>query len=410
VTILRVTLGLLTLVSLATVPAVNAATGGNAQQLAVIERETQSIRGLRQLHPVKAIFPSNAGFNKALNAENRRDNPPAVLDLGKRESVELGELPPGANLRRILFQGLSAQVAGFYDYRRHILYVRAGSQAFSPAWRWTIAHEYTHALQDQHYNLGKLLPDNSASTYKNSDAIGARHALTEGDAVTTQTLFIYKTYSKADMQALDIAQAHLPKTPPVPRSIERGFNFPYTTGVNFVTKLYTTGGMAAIDAAYRRLPASTYEIMHPNAYLKHWAPATVTMHGVGGLSGWKQMDDDVQGCFGYDLLLWQYLPRTRADAVTNAYRGDRYIFLEHGNQNAMLLRSLWTTPAAAQTALQAFQRALKVRFGPSLHPAGASTFSDAAGGVYLSASGTALTMAYAPSAAVARQLGTAPIR
>src|SRR5581483_10659952 len=106
------------------------------------------------------------------------------ITLSKEESVTLGVLRPAANLHNILFQGLGAQVEGFYDYHNKILYVRDANKAFTPAWRWAIAHEYTHALQDQHFNLGKLMPDNSKSPYKNSDALGAHHDLAEGDAVT----------------------------------------------------------------------------------------------------------------------------------------------------------------------------------------------------------------------------------
>jgi hypothetical protein len=167
--------------------------------------------------------------------------------------------------------------------------------------------------------------------------------------------------------------------------------------------------MAAVDDAYARLPSSTYEIMYPDAYLKRWKPVSVRLHGVQGFAGWTQTDDDVFGAFGYHLLLWQFLSKKTADGITAGYRGDRYIFLENGAQNAMLLKSVWTSASAARAARSALLSSLKARYHGRLTPGSApSTFVDADGGVYLRARGTVVTLAYAPTAALAQQLGTAP--
>jgi hypothetical protein len=380
------------------------------QELATIEAKTQKIRQLKQLKPVRAEFPNNAAFNAALNNEMTIDTPESDVQVGQAEDVLLGIIGPHDDLHKILFQNISAQVAGFYDFHHKILYVRNSGNAFSGAWRWAIAHEYTHALQDEHFNLAKLMPSDVGVAYRNSDAVAAHHALTEGDAVTTQNLFIDKTYSAADIRSLVNAQEHLPKTPPVPKAIELGFNFPYTTGVAFVHKLYASGGMAAITAAYSRLPTSTYEIMYPNAYFSHWHPVDVPLHTVTGFTDWQRADDDVLGAFGYYTLLWQHLGTKIANQVTQSYRGDRYVYLTKATQGVMLFKSVWTTAKAAQLAESELIDALRVRFHHHLHISGgptAETVVEASGAVYFAAVGPKLTMAYAPTAAVAVQLGTA---
>lgn len=379
----------------------------DSQQLSQIERLTQQIRHLRPTRSVKAYFLADRAFDSQVVRNMQQLNPESDIELNQRESVLLGLLGRNDNLHAIMFGGLTSQVVGLYDYFKRALYIRKqGTQVFGVE-RYHIAHEYTHALQDEHYGLRRLMPDQTRSTYRNSDAASAHHALTEGDAVLTETLFIYRFYSPQELQDLSKLESQPQKQQPVPRSIERGFLFPYTAGLSFVKKLYDVGGMSGVSAAYGRLPGSTYEILHPGAYLAHWRPVPLSLHGVEGFGDWKVMDDDVFGALGYNLLLWQFLPRTSADRVTDGYRGDRYIFLENGVQNAMLLKSVWASPTLARNAKAAIVAALKKRY-PGMHMSRSQmSAAEADGGVYLRAEKNRLTFAIAPSITLAQQLGTA---
>jgi hypothetical protein len=376
-------------------------------QLVQLEQLTAKIRHLTPLHRVKADFLPSGQFDSVVQTNTKRGESDADIELAQRESVLLGLLSSKDDYRKILFQNVTSQVMGLYDDTTRTLYVRTGSTNVLGIDRHYIAHEYTHALQDQHYHLLKLLPDESNVTYRNSDQIEARHALVEGDAVNTEILYISRSYSPAEIHAL--ATEPQPKVQPLPAAVQREFDFPYTSGLQFVQDLYQTGGMKAVDGAYTRLPGSTYEIMHPAAYVNGWKPRTVTIHGVRGFSDWKQMDDDVNGAFGIELILWQHLDKSTAVKVTNAYRGDRYIFLENGAQDAMLLKSVWTTRTTALAAKTAWVQSLKGRFpGGKVTGSGAtSTVEAATTSVYVHVSGAKLTVAYAPTLTMAQQLGTA---
>lgn len=381
-------------------------TPSQQRALRQIERTTQQIRGLSALRPVRVVLAPDKQFNTAVNREMRRLSPESDIQTGQREDVLLGFLNKGQSLHKILFQNQTSQVIGLYDRHQKVLYVRNHGNVALGVERWSIAHEYTHALQDQHYNLRRLMPDNPGS-YRNTDAIGARHALTEGDAVLTQLLYRQKTYTAREVRELASYEAHFP-VQPLPRALEREFEFPYTTAVQFVEGLYTAGGMSRVDAAYRRLPTSTYEIMHPNAYVSGWRPVSVALHGARGFSGWKRADDDVFGAEGYQVLLWQYQPEKTANAISASYRGDRYIFLERGHQDAMLFKSVWKGPAAARAARDALLRGLRVRFKHLSVASHSPLIAVYAGGaVYLATNGSRLTMAYAPTSNLARALGTA---
>jgi hypothetical protein len=395
---------------LATNASASSGNRSHTSELRGIEQVTQRIRGLKAKRPVRAVFLTDKPFNAVIDAELRQENPVSEIDLSQRESVLLGLLSRHDNLRHIMFQNLSSRVIGLYDYHRKTLYVRNhGNQAFGLE-RYTIAHEYTHALQDQYWNLGRLTPDESKLTYRHSDADSAHAALREGDAVNTQTLFIVRTYSRAQITALIKYESHQPTGPSIPKSIDREFNFPYTDpngGYAFVQAIYRHGGMKAVNAAFRRLPTSTYEIMHPAAYLRGWHPVAVPFHGVKGMGGWKQVDDDVNGAFGYEILLWQYLPRGVADRVTATYRGDRYVFMERGKESALRLESVWNNAKAAGAARAAIVSSLRVRYHQHVQMHGNELLTDADGAVFFRVRGARLTIVYGPNVSVARQMGTA---
>lgn len=379
-----------------------------SSKLTQIEQTTQSIRQLRQKHPVPAVFAGNSRFDGLLRSELRRDTPDSEIALSQKELTFLGWLKRTQSYRTIVYQGLTAQVIGFYDPHYKRLFVRSNNNQAFGLRRDVIAHEYTHALQDQYYNLSKLLPDQNSIAYRNSDRVSAIHALTEGDAVTTQVLFVSRTYSASEYKSWLQSQQSANTGPSLPKAINRQFYFPYDTGVKFAATLYRIGGFKAIDAAYHRLPQSTYEIMHPSAYLHGWKPVPVSLHHVQGFGGWKQLDDDVMGAFGYQLLIWQYLPEALATKVTDAYRGDRYVFLERGNSDAALFRSQWTSHAAALTAQSALISAIRHRYvRTSVSGTATRTVTTPDGAVAFKVTGTQLSMAYGPSKEVAVALGTA---
>jgi hypothetical protein len=192
--------------------------------------------------------------------------------------------------------------------------------------------------------------------------------------------------------------------------LNRELYFPYSTGLAFVERLSALKGEAGVNSAYRRLPSSTYEIMYPSAYLKRWQPVEVTIHGLQGFSDWQQVDDDVAGAEGYNDLIWQHLGQKRANAITINYRGDRYVFLERGTDNALRMDSVWTSAAAARAARDGLVAALENRFRhPHVtHLRATWTVRGGSVSVVLTTFGSRLSIGYASTPAIATQLVTAP--
>lgn len=398
------------LVIAAVVPAsvlAGAAPTGRMRQLQQIEVQERQIRALSQIHPVRAQFPDNRAFNALVSGQMRQDNPPGEIAISQRELDEVGFLRAGQSLRRILLSDMASQVAGVYDYTKKVLYVRGqDNQAFNLE-RYVIVHEYTHALQDQHWNLRKILPDEYKLRYRNSDSVTARHALVEGDAVNTQNLYINRSYTPAEFRAMIAYERSQPSGPPLPWAIRTQFYFPYTTGAAFVEALYKAGGMPAINAAFSRLPSSTYEIIFPNAYVSHWKPEQVVLHGVAGFKSWRQVDDDVFGALGYEMLLWQHSSEIGARNAIRSYKGDRYVFLEKGSANLLLMKSRWSSHSAAEAVGRVLTAGLAARFGRNSAWNGKQAILSVPGlAVLVGVSGNALSVAYAPAPATAVRLGT----
>src|SRR5450759_5249474 len=207
-------------------------------EIAQIEQTTVRMRRLKPLHSVAVKIQSNGAFDASFRALLQAGITDPEIEMNRRELVLLGLLKPTDNLRSLLLNSSAAQVVGFYDYHAKALYLRNDSNRLLGPERYNIAHEYTHALQDQHFHLAKLLPDQWPLAYRNSDAVAAHHALTEGDAVNLQTLFINRTYSPQDLQALLKLSSQPDTSPPLPAVLKRQLYFPYTTGVDFVDGLY----------------------------------------------------------------------------------------------------------------------------------------------------------------------------
>jgi hypothetical protein len=324
----------------------------------VIERQEVAIRGLTPLKKVKINFVPPARFVAKISRMLQSGNTPHEIGISKTESTLAGEVPPATNLEHILTSSLPTEVVGLYDRHSKQLFVKNTGQALGID-RWTIAHEYTHALQDQHFGLTRLEPDQSHWKLHNSDEELAVHSLVEGDAVDVQYAYLERYYSPSERQALYQQQQSTP-SPVVPRTIQEQFDFPYTTGPNYVNYLLQQGGYGAVNRAFRHPPTTTYQLMFPgnSNYVRHLKITSV----LGDFRNWAIVDDDVNGAFGYQQLVEQFVSPGLANRLASLWRGDRYLLIHRGGRYAMYMRSVYANGAAAQEAGNIIRLSLAKRF------------------------------------------------
>jgi hypothetical protein len=319
---------------------------------ATIENQVIAIRGLKPKAPVEPKILDDAGLKKLVSDSFSKDNPPEVVAANERILKAFGLLPPDASLTDLYINLLGSQVAGLYNPDQKTLFVVSRSGQLGGAEKTTFAHEFTHALQDQNFDLGSLQLDEIGQ----GDRSFARLALVEGDATLSMSYWQIQNLTQAELGQMLAAAASDPSTKvllDMPLILRETLLFPYVQGLSFVQGLQASGGWPAVDAAFAKPPASTEQIIHPEKYASGEAPIAVTLPSdlaarVG--SGWKVGLEDTFGEF--QLAVWlrgnTAIGAGGANAAAAGWGGDRVAVLDGPNGSwAVVLRTAWDTPADA---------------------------------------------------------------
>jgi hypothetical protein len=279
-----------------------------------------------------------------------------ALAQQSRLFAHLGLLPEGASLEQLQMDLNSGQAIGFYDSESKKLYLLSESGGVGALQRLTYSHEYTHAMQDQQFDLNKLGID----TADQSDRSLARTALVEGDASLAMTQWAQTHMSLSDLLAVSLSDesgAQSAQLDAAPAILREDLLFPYSQGLTFVKTVYARGGWAAVDKMYANPPESTSQILHPELYVQGMKPVPMTLSLVPAEvgSGWQIVLQDTMGELQLRVWLAGEKPTTgqssaAAEAVAT-WRGDRIGLYEGPNGAwAVVLRTSWRTAAGLRTS------------------------------------------------------------
>ncbi len=280
--------------------------------LAIVHFDEQQ-RGLTFKQPVKVEFLGNAQFDKEVSVPqptSKADRNSQRLALSELRA--LGLVHGNIDLATSENNLAQSDVVGLYVDDKKTVFVRG--TAMTPYVRVTLAHELTHALQDQYFDLQKL-----DANVKDGDG-DALTALVEGDAVRDQNLY-EQSLSPADQQLYQNEQNQLDagsgQTANVPEILSDIQEFPYAFGPTFVDSLDATGGTAAIDHAFRDPPQAEAQIVDPAQYPIGWTPARVAVPALG--SGQRRLD--TPSSFGQVSLFEVLGSRLGYDQAWSAVQG-----------------------------------------------------------------------------------------
>jgi hypothetical protein len=369
-----------------TTPATRAPATSPANSAAVrtVQRQVAELRDLRFTRRVPVTIEAPAELASRLRREVAAETDETELARQGRALELLGELPAGTDLPRLLDDLRDESVLGFYLPGRPPkggLYVRS-ARGLDPFAKSTLAHELTHALTDQHFDLTRI--DRLAKTSGREDEVVAYSALAEGDATLTAQGYFAEHLTRAEQ--LDAARVAagtlLPRRTAAPLVIREGLQFPYREGPRFVARLYARGGWAAVNRAYRDPPTSTEQILHPERYLgARDRPQTVPVPDVSRRlgAGWRSGAQLGFGEFDARLLLQGELPVTAAQAAAAGWDGGRLRTFQQGGRTAMALRTVWDSAAEAEQFCGAMTRWAGTRFGHGAR-AGGGTVRWSGGG------------------------------
>src|SRR5205823_972720 len=142
--------------------------------------------------------------------------------------------------------------------------------------KMVIAHELTHALADQNFDLDAL----QAAAKGDDDRDLALSALIEGEATLTMLGAMMDDWDGAKVAKIPAADLDRtfslmmylmpvfggPSLRTAPPILSESMIFPYVRGLVFCARLTNDGGWEALDAAYHNPPLSTEQILHPEKY------------------------------------------------------------------------------------------------------------------------------------------------
>ena len=290
-------------------------------KLLIIERRVEGIRRLDFTRRPLPVLVSGSEVKRQGLLELDQEVPAARQAADEELLKLLGLIPPDSNLRNIQASVFQDQVAGFYDptTKRLALVKNAGAEDESIA-EITLAHELTHALDDQRFGIRNQPPGTD-------DRSSAYDALVEGDATSVMT-----RYATLYMSGSNLLGALFAGTtaggPRLPAYIQASLEFPYLEGQRFVDTLYryAGGGWKLVNYAFRfHPPVSTAQILHPLEFVQDVKPLPIRLRMRPLLGrGWRRVLTGDLGEFDTRQLLQRGLAADRANEVASAWRGGTY--------------------------------------------------------------------------------------
>ncbi len=345
--------------------AVNPKTAAVRAATAEVLRETSELRKLPVLRQVRSGAQSRAEIEQMLVRNLNESATPDETRATETTMKKFGLAPADFQLRPFLIKLLAEQVAGYYDPKTQEFYLADWIDLDGQ--RPVIAHELTHALQDQHFNLRRFQkwPEHD------SDAELAAHALVEGDASFLMMQYVARdparqfAFLKSMMSGGANASEQIEKAP---RVLREQILFPYLQGMIWVTQIHKQGGWEAVSAAYKNLPKSTEQVFHHEKYTANELPQKVAVRDLSSAlgPGWRMADHDVQGEWGCYILLDEFLQAMDVSKRAAAgWGGDRYaLFLGPQKTDAVVaLKTVWDTEPDAREFFEAYVKRTTKRYG-----------------------------------------------
>lgn len=326
-----------------------------------ILRQVSQVRGLSAKATPPVVTQPRAALVERLSREINTDASVREFLTSQMLLEVLGAMKRGFDLRDLQLRLLSEQTVAVYDFEAKSIHLvadyAAGGDLGADA-RLVVAHELTHALQDQHFNLTRILP----SEPENSDAATAARALVEGDAMLTMRIWGRQFLRPNEKRALgDDATAQDPVLDAAPSLVRGELLFPYDAGWVFAQLLYQDGGYAAVDQAFARPPRSTEQILHPEKYAANEGPASVEIPPLERVLGgtWQSLRTDVFGELVLRLLLEPSVGWPTAEAAAAGWAGDAYSILEDASgRRVVAMVTVWDTEGDAAEMYNAFVQSI----------------------------------------------------
>ena len=340
---------------------------GLCQEVDTIAGELTQISGMRLHHSVPCDFITKAKINDFLNKRIKDETKPDEIRAEELTLKKFGLVPPDFNLAKTTVDLLTEQAAAFYDYDRKKLFITETTSA-EPQ-EPVLAHELSHALADQNFNLGKFIRQGR----KSDDGSTARLAVMEGQATWLMSEYLARHNGQSLKTSPDLVAAmssvsdsggsQYPVFDKAPLYLRLSLVFPYTKGMLFQNAVVERDGTAAFAEVFRRPPQSTQQIIHPAEYFENRKPSDPTLPDPH-LKGYKGLVGGSLGELEHGILLEQYNGKEEAAALAPHWRGCNFALLENKKAGRVVLvyASQWDSDESAQQFFTAYRDLLRKKW------------------------------------------------
>ena len=268
-----------------------------------IAAKVATLRGLAIKRTIAKGVMDDAGLRARILLRMDEDASAAERAADAAVGKRWGLVPMATDVDKLVVDLLTEQIAGFYDPAEAKLYVSAKPSTDDGWADMLMAHEITHALQDQHFGLTAWMK----ATKDDSDASLARQALVEGDGMALMIEYRlagegygapwdHDEVVRLLTAGMNVEQGGSQLIDQAPIALREAMLFPYRAGVGFVAALRKGRPWTAVDAAFARPPRSTEQVLHPALYFADARPDVITATpdpqtidgSVWGEEGWRE--------------------------------------------------------------------------------------------------------------------------
>ena len=336
-------------------------------------------------HEVKRRLAKRDEVQSYIEKNMKEDKDAKRLERSSAVLKKFGLVPKDFDLPSFLVAMLREQVAGYYDVKTKT--VNLLNWVDIEQQKPVLAHELTHALQDQSFGIEKWMKgpkedndnnDPSPSDIENDEVTSARQAIVEGQAMAVLFDYSLAPQGKTILDAPQIVEAlkqgmlegtaDSPRFRDAPMFLKEELTFPYRYGLDFTRALLQAGGKElAYAGAFKDPPKTTREIMEPQTYLAHEKLEPMKMIDMDkDFKGYDPFDIGAMGEFDVDILVEQYAGREEAEAMYPEWRGGYYFAGKvKGDRSApigVLYVSRWSSAAKAAEFAAVYAKSLAQRY------------------------------------------------
>lgn len=298
------------------------------EQLAPIAREVESIRGLTFEHPVAVEYLDDAAFRARLKEDDDAQSGSELADERRAEAQlrAVGLIAADVDLGDATEQFQADGVLAYYDPETERVTVRG--EDLDPMTKSTLAHELTHALDDQHFDLDKL--DRAADKANAGTTLGA---LIEGDAERVQQEYVDRLPEdeRDEANSGEIGASDSIDRTAIPAAVEVFFGSPYLLGVQMVTLAAEDGGNGTVDELFGDPPRSELAFVDVGTVDDDEDPLVVPKPAVE--AGEQQSGRrDSFGAFALYLMLSTAMDPVEALDAVRGWGGDAMVTVKRGDE------------------------------------------------------------------------------